>query len=267
MKKTKQEDVNLGHKYAKILKIGINSTTKDQVLRFVSARLEDKTKFYIVTPNPEIVLKASNSSYLSRIITDSDISVPDGVGLKYAAKFIDGTTLNIIPGRKLFWDILEIANTKSLRITLYGGWEGDTQKTKEEIEKKLKKLDIQAITPPIYDNNCTPINPEERKKHKSCMARLKIFQPDIIFIGLTTPKQEMWIRKNFFNLQATGVMTVGGTFSYIAGSSKTPPGWMESLGIEWLWRVITDPKRIKRVLNAVIVFPWKVFLWKLGVGK
>lgn len=257
-----QQEVKLGQKYAKILKIGLHITHLERVTKFVAERLEDKEKFYIVTPNPEIVLKAHKSSFLARIITDSDISVPDGIGLKFAAKFIDGTDLNIIPGRKLFWDILKIANTKSSRITLYGGWEGDTQKTKEEIEKTFKNLKIQAITPPVYDENCTPVNPEERKKHKSCMGKVKIFQPDLIFVGLTTPKQEKWIRKNFFNLQATGAMTVGGTFSYIAGSSKKPPAWMEKLGLEWLWRVLTNPKRIKRILNAVIVFPWKVFLWK-----
>lgn len=263
-----KEDTRLGQKYGKILKVGLNSTTLPRVLRFVTARLGDKEKFYIVTPNPEIVLKAHKSSFLSRIITDSDASVPDGVGLKYAAKFMDGTELEIIPGRKLFWEILKIANKKKAKITLFGGLEGHAQKAKEEIEKSFKSLDVQAVTPPVYDNNASPINAIERKKEKSAFGKIKIFQPDLIFVGLTTPKQEAWIRKHFFNFPTiTGAMTIGDTLAYVGGSVPKPPKFMEQAGIEWLWRLITQPKRIKRIFNATVIFPIKVILWKLGVGK
>lgn len=264
----KKEEIEIGQKYAKILKVGVNITHLRRVIAFVAARLDDKTKFYIVTPNPEIVLKAHKSSFLARIITDSDISVPDGVGLYFAAKFIDGTNLNIIPGKKLFWEILKVSDKKSSRVTLFGGIEGDAQKTKEELLKNFKDLEIQALTPPRYDKNATPINPEERKKHKSCMAQIKMFQPDLIFIGLTTPKQEIWIKKHFFNFPTiTGAMTVGDTFGYIAKRVKNPPLWMEKVRLEWLFRILTQPKRIVRILNAVIIFPIKVILWKFGVGK
>lgn len=263
-----KSDIKIGQKYAKILKVGVNSTSVAQVLRFVAARLEDKERFYIVTPNPEIVLKANKSPFLNRIITDSDISVPDGVGLKYAAKFIDGTDLPIIPGKKLFWKILKVANKKNAKVVLFGGMGEDAQSAKEEIEKSFKKLDILAVTPPLYDNNATPINAEERKMEKRVFGRIKIFQPDLIFVGLTTPKQESWIRKHFFNFPTiTGAMTVGDTFAYVGGKVKNPPEWMEEKGLEWFWRLLTQPKRIKRIFNATIIFPIKVIFWKFGVGK
>lgn len=263
-----KDDTKIGQKYGKILKVGVNSTSMEQVLRFVAARFNDKEKFYIVTPNPEIVLKAYKSPFLARIISDADISVPDGVGLRYAARFIDGTKLNIIPGKKLFWEILKIANKKKLKIVLFGGMGEDSQKAKEQIEKNFKGLEVLAVTPPLYDDNASPINKEEREKEKKVFGRVKIFQPDLIFVGLTTPKQESWIRKHFFNFPTiTGAMTVGDTFAYVGGVVKNPPEWLEQSGFEWFFRLLTQPKRIKRILNATVIFPIKIVLWKFGMGK
>ena len=85
---------------------------------------------------------------------------------------------------------------------------------------------------------------------------------------MNTPKQEKWIYRNFFRItNANGAMTVGGTYNYIAGNIKMPPRWMEKLGLEWLCRLIQEPRRIKRIINAVIAFPITVFLAKLFKKK
>jgi len=261
-------EVNLGRKYQKILKIPVNSTSLDRVLAIVAEKLSKKERFYIVTPNPEIILKASKSPFLARIISDADFSIPDGVGLKYAAKFLDGTDLEIIPGKKLFWEILKIADRKKLKIVLFGGVEKDAENTKTKIGLTFKNLDILAITPPIFDENASAVNDKERLLYKKMTAKIKMFQPSMIFIGLTTPKQEKWIRKNFYNFPSLiGAMCVGDTFGYLGGRVLNPPKWVESLGFEWFFRLLTQPKRIKRVFNASVIFPIKVVLWKFGVGK
>jgi N-acetylglucosaminyldiphosphoundecaprenol N-acetyl-beta-D-mannosaminyltransferase len=251
-----------GRRYGKIFKIKITDTLIPRVIRFVSARLIDREKFYIVTPNPEIMLKAKKDINLRRAIDKSDFSVPDGVGLKYAAKFMDGTKLTVIPGRILFMELIKLANKKALKVVFIGS-RGDTvHRAKQVIEQNYKNINILSLPAAEYDNSGLPVSKEDLRQHYNCTSKIKMFIPDLIFVGMTTPKQEKWIYKYFFYLPGIGAMTVGATFDYLAGDLKMPPKWMEKLGLEWLFRLFIDPKRYRRIYNAVVIFPWEVLKYK-----
>jgi N-acetylglucosaminyldiphosphoundecaprenol N-acetyl-beta-D-mannosaminyltransferase len=86
-------------------------------------------------------------------------------------------------------------------------------------------------------------------------------------VAFGNPKQEIWLYKNLAKLRVGGAMAVGGTFRYIAGMSKLPPKWMEKIGLEWLWRLFTEPRRLGRVFRAVVVFSIKVSLYKLRLDN
>lgn len=255
-------DNEIARKYGKIFNIKITSSSLDRVLRFVSARLTDKAKFYIVTPNPEIVLKAKYDKILAKSIESSDWAIPDGRGLYFAARFLDGTKLEIIPGRVLFMELIKLFNKKGLNVVFYGSRNDSVTKAKEVIEQNYKNIKILALNAPEFDQRGLPLTPEDRIKQKSATARMKMFEPDFIFVGISPPKQEKWILKNFFYLPAVGAMTVGGTFDYIANIKKLPPKWMEILGFEWLYRLIQEPSRFKRIWNSVVLFSWEVIKYK-----
>ncbi len=284
-------------KHGEILGIKISITSKPEVLEFVNSRLDSGDKFYIVTPNPENLLIATKDWLLQKAIRRSDLSVPDGIGLAQAFKFLkykDNKSdllrffkifgqglyvgymtlankeyltedLPIIKGRELFLDIIKIADERKLRVYLFGGEFGEQVKAKEVLEKTYKNVILKTNHQfPQYNKNCKPIDLINRKLHKAVIGSIKLFEPDLIFVAMNTPKQEKWIYRNFFRLPKTiGAMAVGGTFNYVAGNMKFPPMWMEKLGLEWVWRLIQEPMRIKRILNAFPIFPLRVFLWKL----
>lgn len=251
-------------KQRNIFGIKINITNKQEVLDFVNSRLDSKEKFYIVTPNPENVLIAKDDWLLKKAIVHSTLSIPDGIGLKFAFKYLYGLPLEIIKGRELFLDIIKIADDRKLKVYLFGGEYHEAEKAKHVLEKTCKNIIFKTNYQfPQYDKNCQPISEIDRKLHKRIVGSIKMFEPDFIFVAMNTPKQEKWIFRNFFRLKATGAMAVGGTFNYIAGNMKLPPRWMEKLGLEWVYRLIQEPKRLKRILNAFPIFPWKVFMWKL----
>lgn len=252
----------LARVYRKIFRIRITSTTTRRLLRFIAARLKDKQKFTIVTPNPEICLKANKDFILYKSIEKSDWSIPDGIGLKWAAKFMDGTELNVIHGRKLFLDIVKFANKKGLRLAFFGARNGVAYKTKLSIEQNFKNLKIIALDAPEFNYKGLPATAEDRKLEHSALAKIKMFEADIIFVGVTTPIQEKWIYKNLYYLNCVGAMTVGATFDYLAGDMKLPPKWMEKLELEWLFRLITNPQRYRRILNAILIFPIQIFKYK-----
>ena len=250
-------------KHDQIFEIKISSTSVSKVLSFIESKLENKEKFYIVTPNPEITLMAMDDWLLRKAINKSDISVPDGIGLKFAFRFLFKEDLPIIKGRKLFLEIIKFADKKALKVYFLGGPEGGAQKAKEELEKTFKDIEIKAQIAPTYGNNGQPATVEDRDKHKSLISKIKMSEPDLIFVGLGAPKQEKWIFRNFFRLNSIGAMTVGGSFNYIGKISPLPPKWTEKLGLEWLWRLVTEPKRAMRIIKSVMVFPWRVIMSKL----
>lgn len=251
-----------GQKQGSILGIKITSTSRDQVLNLINSRLENKEKFYIVTPNPEIVLKAKDDWLLKKSIMRSDFSIPDGIGLKFAYKYLYNKDLEIIKGRELFLDIIKIADELKLRVCFVGGDNDEAEKTKFKLLQTYKNIVIQAYKTPKYGKNGQPASIDDRRMHKSLLGKIKMFEPDFIFVGMTTPKQEKWIYRNFFRLNATGAMAIGGTYNFMSGNLSLPPKWLESLGLEWLWRLITEPSRIKRIFNAVILFPIEVLIYK-----
>jgi len=294
-KKMPKTKIKSGIKQGNIFGVKISITNKQEVLDFVESRLSLKEKFYIVTPNPENVLIAKDDWLLKKAIMHADLSVPDGIGLSQAFKFLyfddyrenllrpllifgQGILvglatifnknyltddLEIIKGRELFLDIIKIADRRNLRVCFVGGEKDEAEKSKLKLKETYKNIIIQAYRTPIYGKNAQPVSIEERKIHKSLLGKIKIFEPDLIFVALNTPKQEKWIFRNIYRINTIGAMTVGGTFNFISGNTKLPPIWMEKIGLEWVWRLFKEPKRWKRIVNAFPIFPWKVFLWKL----
>lgn len=252
-----------GPKYGNILGIKVISTHKDILLDKISYKLNSREKFYIVTPNPEIVLTATKDWLLKKAIERTDFSIPDGIGLKFAYRYLHDQPLEIIKGRELFLDILRILDQNSMKVYLFGGENGEGEKALKKLQEKYKNITFKTnIKFPKYALSGQPASKMDRKLHKSLLGSIKLFEPDFIFVGLGCPRQEKWIYRNFFRLNAVGAMAVGGTFRYYAGLAPLPPKFMDKLGLEWLWRFLTEPKRIKRILNAVIIFPWKVLLSK-----
>ncbi len=265
MVKNKRKYPKVERKHGEILGIKISITNKGEVLNFINSRLDSKEKFFVVTPNPENLLLATKDWLLEKAIRKSDLSIPDGIGLKFAYKYLHNQNIEIIKGRELFLDVMEIADKRKLRVYLFGGEHGESQKAKEELERKYKNITFKTnIEFPQYNRNAQPISENDRKLHKRILGGIKLFEADLIIVALNTPKQEKWIFRNLYRiLNVTGAFALGGTFNYVAGNMKLPPKWMEKLGLEWVYRFLQEPKRWKRIFNAVIIFPWKVFVWKL----
>lgn len=263
MKKVDLKTHSTRLKYAQIVNIGLNSTSINSVLALVRNFIARNHKFSIFTPNPELIVMALNDNELFRAINTADLAIPDGVGLKYAVRFLDGINLNIIPGRKLFLDLISLANKKGWKVFFLGGRGDEAGITAGKLKLNYKSIKIKTLAGPILDNKANPISERDIVMQNEAIKKINDFKPQLLFVGLGMPKQEKWISKNLSRLDVGGAMAVGGTFSYIAGYSKFPPKWMERSGLEWFWRLISEPWRISRIVNAVIIFPLRIFWYKV----
>lgn len=292
-----KNDIISSQKHVTILSTGLNSTSLSKVLASVREKTTQARKFYLVTPNPEMVLRSQWDSEFKKIINEADLSSPDGIGLAQAKKFLEmkkvkplllriplyifqgllvgiATFINpewltedfqIIKGRKLFLELIRLANKKGWKVYLLGGEKGEASKSAEILQRSSKKLMIQASDGPKLDNGGKPVTQSDISLEIDIVNRINQFKPKFLFLGMSSPKQEKWLMRNYQKLDFTGAFLIGGTFRYLAGYSKLPPQVFENLGLEWLWRLITEPYRIGRIFNAFPIFPLKVFWYKINL--
>jgi len=242
-------------KVIKILGVKINKLTTKEVLEKIEEFLLSDEQYQVVTLNSEILLEAQKDEEYFYILNNADLAVLDGSGPKFAS-LTTGNNLERIPGVDLTEKILRIAENKKLKVAVLN-WRGGLSK-KEDIEKALAKKypDLKFVAENV-ERDFTDFT-----KTKS-LARLREFEPDILFITLGAPHQEKFIYHNLDKISSAKLaLGVGGSFDFISGKIKRAPLIFRKLGIEWLWRLMMQPWRWKRIYNAVIIFPCKFIKWK-----
>lgn len=248
-----------------IFGIKIDDVTIPEIVEKVEGWLKKGGKHYIVTPNPEIVVMSQKDQELKRIINNADLAIPDGVGLK-----LTGDIVMTTPGIDVMEGLVKLAAERGFTIGLLGGRGEVAERCAERLSKKYPKLKLvfageggkidedgnlkeQDLRFKIYDLG-------EKNIHKSLFINHKSLpKADILFVALGPPKQEKWIAKNLDKIPVKVAMGVGGAFDYISGDIPRAPKWMRNLGLEWLFRLIIQPWRIKRQL-ALLKYLWLIML-------
>jgi N-acetylglucosaminyldiphosphoundecaprenol N-acetyl-beta-D-mannosaminyltransferase len=266
MLKPKQEINKTDRKQVNILGINLLSTPLLNLLVSVRENISHNRKFYIVTPNPELVLRSTKDPNLKLVLNSANFSVPDGVGLNFASKVLYRKPLNIIPGRILFERLIEVANRLGWKVFFLGGTGREAEIAAEKLKLNYKNIKTETFSGSKLDQNGLPVSDPDRELQKQAIQLINKFSPELLFVAFGNPKQEIWIYKNLKSLNIGGAMAVGGTFRYFAGLSPLPPKWMANLWLEWLYRLITEPRRAGRIFNATVLFPLRVIWFKIS-GK
>ena len=232
----------------KILGIDVCVTTYEELRNAIKNDIEKNKKSYIVTINPEKVIKAKKDESLKKILNNAQYQIPDGIGIIYASKIKKGNIKSRITGIDTMEMICDLSNKENFRIFMYGA--------KADIIEKAQKLEEQ------YENIniCGYINGYENDE-KKIIKTINNSNPDILFVALGSPKQEKFISKNFNKLNCKILLGVGGSFDVISGHKKRAPKWVQNKGLEWLYRLIKEPKRIFRQ-TKIVSFIFDVILEK-----
>lgn len=218
---------------------------KNKVREFVdSNRLN-----LIVTPNPEFLLAARESQDFKKILNSADLSLPDGTGLVLAAHYLGLPKINRISGCDFVWELASYASQNSWSLYILGGERGVARKAAQSLLVQYPELKINGATSGYNKQN-------QMKGDQELADLINHARPDILLVAFGAPKQELWIARNRDKLHSVKVaMGVGGAFDYLAGRVRRAPKLIRKLGLEWLFRLIIQPSRIKRIYNAVIKFP------------
>jgi len=230
-----------------VLGIRVDNLSHKEMLAKVNGFL-NKEKFHqIATINPEFVLEAQKDEEFKNILNNCDLNIADGVGIKLAFWRFGENLKMRMAGIDLVEKILEIAEKNNFKIFLGANSRGLSawEEARDFILKKYPKLEITGVN---LDKNVTGYE-------------LPITDCNIVFCNFGAPYQEKFINA-VKNDNIRLAMGVGGSFDYLTGKIPRAPKFMRRMGLEWLWRLIQQPRRIKRIWNAVAIFPIRILFKK-----
>jgi N-acetylglucosaminyldiphosphoundecaprenol N-acetyl-beta-D-mannosaminyltransferase len=231
-----------------LLGVPVDPVTAGESLRRLHDFLEGERQHHVMTPNAEMLVHAARHPSFASLLRTTDLNLPDSAGLLWAARW----TGQSIPERVTGADTVERL-CASLRedqpVFLLGGKPGVAEKAGLILRSRNPKLRIAGT----YAGSPRPEDAEE------ILRRIREASPRVLFVAYGAPAQDEWINAHLSSIPSVRLaMGVGGTFDFLAGIRTRAPLWMRTAHLEWAWRLLLEPSRWRRILNAVVVFPWLV---------
>jgi len=219
-----------------ILGVDVDAVTKKEALGTLLKFLNGDKNHTLFTPNPEFVLLAQDDWEFKDILNTGDLVVPDGVGIVIASKFNEIKIKERVAGCDLVFSLFDaVKGTRT--VYLLGGKPGVAEKAKINMESKFSGLKVVGFHDGYF----------EAKEERSIIKEIRELSPDILLVGTGFPKQEKWIFKYKNKIPVKLTAGIGGSIDIMAGTVKRAPAVMRALGLEWLWRLLLQPKRILRI--------------------
>jgi len=242
-----------------VCNIQIDNVTIQEAIEYIDGLAQDRRPSFVVTPNVDHIVRYNKDIEFAEIYKKAHLVVADGMPLIWGAKFL-GTPLKAkVSGSDLFPEACQLFEKNTRKIFFLGGRPKAAEGAKLKLLGKFPKLRIVGCY-------CPPIGFE-----KDAVELKKISQmimdagPDILFVGLGSPKQEKWIYDNYLSLNVPVSIGIGVTFEFIAGMVQRAPVWMQKVGFEWFWRLMMEPGRLwKRYLIDDLSFFRLILIQKIG---
>lgn len=241
----------MGTASVRILGVTIDPVTPGEALARIIGMLDENTQCHVVTPNNEMLVEASRNPQFRDVLNAASLRIPDSTGLLIAAR----VTGQHLPSRVTGVDTVEgvcfLLNSEH-SVFFLGGRDGAGAAAAAVLQRNNPHLAIA---------DCYEGSPGESHA-EAIIAKINASGAHLLFVAYGAPAQDLWIAKYLPRLTSVRVaMGVGGTFDFLSGRVRRAPSWLRSLGLEWLWRLIQEPKRFGRIWKAVVVFPWLVLKW------
>lgn len=249
----------------------VDTMSRAEVAENVRERLIQDQKTFIITPYSEFLYAGMRDAEVMRLLNSADISIPDGIAILLARAFlilpftakshfmklvqgwwqmfclgwllllrpasVYGPFKHKVVGAEFVWDLVRVAAEEGKSVYILGGY----GKTPEIAARKLLER---------YPNLLIAGKSNKLKTDPSVVADIQSARPDVLLVGFGPLTQEKWIKNNWDQLPVTVAIGLGGTFDYIAGTATAPPAWIRRIGLEWLYRLVTQPSRLGRIKNA-----------------
>ena len=246
-----------------ILGVPFDTVTTAQTIEIISRMIKSGQPHYLATANVDFLVQAAKDVELRRILFDAHLVLCDGTPLVWASKFLGNGLPERVAGSDIAPLLMKIAAEKGYRVYFLGA-------EPEVCETAVGKVRAQYPGIQIVGHDSPPYKPLLEMDHEGIIARIKAAKPDLLFVGFGCPKQEKWIQMHYQTLGVPVCVGVGGTIDFLAGHRKRAPLWMQKSGVEWIYRMAQEPRRLlKRYVEdfwffgRAIIKQW----WRLGAPR
>ena len=210
-------------------------------------KIDNNEKTFIITANPETFMLSEKDDEMKTMLNDSKvILVPDGIGVVKAAKMLGISVAERIAGVDIAKKLLEYSNKKKLKVYLFGSKQEVIDSMKAVIKRYYNNINLVGATNGYVDNKDLEFE------------NIKKYCPDIVMVALGIPHQEKLIYKHLNEFDKGLFIGVGGSFDVLSGRKKRAPKIFIKFNLEWLYRILCEPERIKRFWNSNVKFIFKV---------
>lgn len=224
----------------RFMNIEVDNITMDEALQSIEELIVEKKFSYVVTPNVDHIIQIENDSEFKIIYQNADLILTDGKPLIWISKFYKSPIIEKISGSDLFPLLCECAAKKGYKMFFLGAAEGVAEMAARNLTREHPGLDVVGTYSPPYgfENNDDEI--------KNIISLVTSAKPDILIVCLGAPKQEKFIYKYRNELSVPVSLGLGASLDFAAGNIKRAPRWMSEHGLEWLFRIMQDPKRLAK---------------------
>lgn len=224
--------------HCEILKTNINVTNMSDTVKYIGEYLEDLRGKYICVSNVHTTVMSYEDEEYRKIQNSAAMALPDGAPLSSYSRRKGYKQAQRVTGPDLMLELFAISKEKGYRHYFYGATEETLQSMRKVIERDYPGMEIAGMYAPPF----RALTPEEDEQ---VVAKINASAPDFVWVGLGAPKQEQWMYQHMGQLRGV-LIGVGAGFDYLAGYIKRAPRWMQKLSLEWLYRLLQDPKRLWR---------------------
>ena len=220
--------------------VGFDPVTLEEAAARGRAMMKDGDGHYVVTPNPEIVWLARKMPELKTAVNGADLVIPDGIGVIYAARILGTPLKERVPGIELAEALIASASAEDMSVFLLGAKPGVAERAAENLCGKYPGLRIAGCGDGYF------------KEDAPVLARLRESGARLILVCLGFPRQELWMAAHRDEVGPAVMLGVGGSMDVFAGDVKrAPEAWCRA-GLEWLYRLLSQPSRIKRMIKLPV---------------
>lgn len=223
----------------RIAGVEVSAVNMQQALAILGAHIQERERGYVCVSDVHSLMKASRSPRLGQVFSQTVLTVPDGMPLVWAGRRAGAADMGRVCGPELLPALLAAGVQHGWRSYFVGGREEVAEALRENLEEIVPGVRIAGMCSPPF----RALTPEE---DEALVAQINAARPDIIWVGLGAPKQEFWMAKHREALDAPLLIGVGAAFDMHAGNVRRAPVWMREHGLEWLFRLSLEPRRLWR---------------------
>lgn len=231
-----------------ILGVPFDRVTTRETIGLIGRMVASGHPHYAATANVDFIVQALDDTELRRILADADLVLCDGMPLVWASRYLGNPLPERVAGADLVPELLAEAERQGWRVFFLGGTDASVAKAAENTRARHPRLKlVGAYSPPFK----SLLNMD----HEDVLGRVREAKPDILLVAFGCPKQEKWINMHFRALGVPFCIGVGATIDFLAGSVRRAPGWMRTSGLEWIFRLFQEPRRLfRRYVTDLFVF-------------